>query len=84
MFGEETDHSLGFDTVTVCMTVAVFPAATEVAGVDAEPTAVPLPSPTVLASVTDWALELSFWTVMEMFTVALELETVGVVTAVPV
>ena len=84
MFGDATDHSLGLDTVTVCVTVAVFPAATEVAGEDAAPTAVPLPSPTVLATVTDWALELSFWTVTAMFTVALELETVGVVTAVPV
>jgi hypothetical protein len=84
MFGDPTDHSLGLDTVTVCVTVAVFPAATEVAAEDAAPTEVPVGSPTVLATVTDWALELSFWTVTAMFTVALELETVGVVTAVPV
>jgi hypothetical protein len=75
---------LGLDTITVCVTVAVLPAETVVAGEVAAPTPVPLPSPTVLASVTDWSLLPSFCTVTAMFTVALELETVGVVTAVPV
>src|SRR6185437_12720210 len=84
MLGDDTDQSLGLDTVTVCVTVAVFPAATVVAGEVAAPTPVPLPSPTVLATVTDWSPLPSFWTVTAMFTVALELETCGVVTAVPV
>ena len=81
--GEVSDHSSGFATVTVCVTVAVFPAATDVAGEEAAPTSVPVASPTELATVTDWAPVPSFWTVTEMFTPALVAETCGVVTAVP-
>ena len=43
--GDASDQSLGLDTVTVCVTVAVFPAATEVAGDEAAPTPVPVASP---------------------------------------
>ena len=84
MVGDVSDQSLGLATVTVCVTVAVFPAATEVAGEEAAPTPVPVASPTELATVTDWALVASFWTVTAMFTVALVLETCGVVTTAPV
>ena len=54
------------------------------AGDEAAPTSVPVASPTELATVTDWALVVSFWTVTAMSTVALVVETCGVVTAVPV
>ncbi|HZL18132.1 MAG TPA: hypothetical protein VFG23_10335, partial [Polyangia bacterium] len=80
MLGEASDQILGVATVTVCVTVAVFPAATEVAGDEVAPTSVPVGSPTELATVTDWALDPSFWMVTAMFTVALVVETCGVVT----
>jgi hypothetical protein len=84
MLGEASDQIFGLATVTVCVTVAVFPAATEVAGDEAAPTPVPVGSPTELATVTDWALDPSFWMVTAMFTVALVVETCGVVTTAPV
>src|SRR5579871_1931016 len=74
--GEASDQSFGLATVTVWVTVAVLPAATEVAG--------DVAAPTELAIVTDWALVVSFWIVTAMATVALVDETCGVVTAVPV
>ena len=84
MVGDEGDHSLGLDTVAVCVTLAVFPAATDVAAEVPLPTSVPEASRTELATVTDWSVVPSFWTVAAMFTVALVEETVGVVTCVPV
>ncbi len=81
--GDAGDHSLGLVRVTVWVTVAVFPAATEVAGDEAAPTPVPVASPIELATVTASALVVSFWTVTAMFSVALALETCGVVTTAP-
>jgi hypothetical protein len=72
------------ETVAECVTLAVFPAVTDVAAEEPVPTSVPAASRTELATVTDWSVVASFWTVTAMFTVALEVETVGVVTCVPV
>ena len=82
--GDEGDQSLGLDTVTVCATLEVAPAATEVAAEVAVPTSVPAASRTELVTETDAALAESFCTVTLMFTVALDAETVGVLTCVPV
>jgi hypothetical protein len=82
--GDEGDQSLGLDTVTVCATLAVAPAATAVAAEEAVPTSVPAASRTELVTVTDAALAESFCTVTLIFTVALDAETVGVLTCVPV
>jgi hypothetical protein len=68
----------------VCVTSAVLLAVTEVAAEEPLPTSAPEASRTELATVTDWSVVASFWTVTTRFTVALVLETCGVVTKTPV
>ena len=84
-FGDVGDQSFGLDDDHLCVTAPVFPAVTAVAAARSpSPTAAPEASRTVLASVTDWSVVASFWTVTPMLTVALVDDTCGVVTRVPV
>ena len=84
MVGDAGDQSFGLETVVVWAASAVLPAATDVAAVVTVATSVPDASRTELVTETDAALAESFCTVTLMFTVALDAETVGVVTCVPV
>ena len=78
------DQSRGLGTFTLSATSAAFMALTVLAAAVAVATSFPAASRTELATITDWSIEVSFWTETVTFTVALVVEICDAVTRVPV